>query len=96
MYTSSVRYVVTLSAGLILTQGLRLGVHLDQGAVTMVVQAAVTGLYYNVFRWAETHLGQGWGWFLGLARPPQYADVPPGKLRGWVRRRVGRRGGGTA
>lgn len=72
MYSSLVRSLVPLLAGLVITQALRLGVHLDQGTVTDVVQAVVTGLYYTAFRWAEVHLGPGWGWFLGLARPPKY------------------------
>lgn len=90
MFSSLVRSLVPLLAGLILTQALRLGVHLDQGAVTDVVQAAVTGLYYAAFRWAETHLGPAWGWFLGLARPPQY---PAKSARAQPSKEVGEGGG---
>jgi hypothetical protein len=76
MYTSIIRTLVPLIAGVLITQALRLGVHLDEGAVTNTVQASISGLYYTVFRGAEARLSPAWGWFLGIARPPQYSAAP--------------------
>lgn len=73
MYASFIRTVVPIIAGFVITMALRfLGVHLDEATVTGIVQALAAGAYYTVFRLAETHLSSGWGWFLGLARPPEY------------------------
>jgi hypothetical protein len=60
---------------------------LGQGTVTNAVQALASALYYAVFRWAETRLGPGWGWFLGLAKPPSYPNLPAGAPRRsrWLR-----------
>ncbi|MFI8792576.1 hypothetical protein [Streptomyces sp. NPDC055105] len=72
VFTSLVRTVVPIVAGFLITQLLRLGVTIDEATLTTLVEAVVTGLYYAVFRFAETHVGSGFGWFLGVARPPQY------------------------
>ena len=72
LFASLVRTVVPLVAGFLITQLVRLGVTLDQATVTTFVGAAITAVYYALFRFAETHLGSGFGWFLGMARPPQY------------------------
>lgn len=79
LFTSLVRTVVPLIAGFLITQLLRLGVTIDEATLTTLVEAVVTGLYYAVFRFAEMHLGAGFGWFLGAARPPQYpsTSTPP-------------------
>lgn len=54
------------------------GLHVDSAAATAWLTAAFTGVYYALFRLAEQRLGVGWGWFLGLARPPAYtAPVKP-------------------
>jgi multisubunit Na+/H+ antiporter MnhB subunit len=75
LFTSLVRTVVPLIAGFLITQLVRLGVTVDQATVATVVEAIVTGAYYFVFRLAEQHLGTGFGWFLGAAKPPQYPSA---------------------
>lgn len=69
------RTTVPTVAGFSAVQLLRLGVHLDDATLTALLTAGVGTGYYAVFRLAEQHLGRGWGWLLGLARPPQYKPV---------------------
>jgi hypothetical protein len=79
LFTSLVRTVVPLIAGFLITQLVRLGVTLDEATVTTFVEAVVTAAYYALFRFAETRLGAGFGWFLGMARPPQYPSANSGQ-----------------
>ena len=69
---SLVRTVVPIVAGWVVTQALRLGVHLDQASVASAVTAGLGALWYAGFRLLEHHVHPAWGWLLGWARPPQY------------------------
>jgi len=95
VYASLIRTLVPLIAGFLITQALRLGIHLDQATVTATVQTLVSAAYYALFRAAEHHLGRYWGWFLGLARPPAYqaGSGTARRLLSRARRRVRPAGG---
>ncbi|MFI0825733.1 hypothetical protein ACH4Q7_14895 [Streptomyces roseolus] len=83
LLASTLRTVVPLLVGWILTVTGAVGVEVDSAAVAGGVTAAVTLVYYVVLRAAEVGAERiGWeplrlvaGLLLGWARPPQY--VPP-------------------
>lgn len=70
--TSIIRTVVPAIVGAILTAALKLGLDLDAGAVTSIVQVVVTAAYYAAARLLEQHVGPLWGRLLGAAKPPTY------------------------
>jgi hypothetical protein len=80
LFPSAMRTLVPIVAGALLTLALRTGVDLDSGTATTVVTAALTAVYYLLFRGFEhlaDRLGAGRlrtaaGVLLGWARPPQY------------------------
>jgi hypothetical protein len=74
------RTAVPLIVGVAAVQLTRLGVEIDEATVASALTAGFGTVYYAVVRLAEQHLGRGWGWLLGLARPPHY-DRPDGELR---------------
>ncbi|WP_406515587.1 hypothetical protein OH809_24985 [Streptomyces sp. NBC_00873] len=74
---SLVRTLAPILAGWLITQALRLGVHLDGTVLVSLETSAFAGAYYLVFRWAELHLSPRFGWLLGYAQPPQYKDPEP-------------------
>lgn len=67
------RTVVPLIVGTLVAWLAHAGLHVDSAAATAWLSTAFSGVYYAVFRLAEQHLGKGFGWFLGLAKPPAYA-----------------------
>jgi len=69
------RTVVPIIVGTLIAVLAHVGLHVDSAAATTWLGTAFSGVYYAVFRLAETHLGKAWGWFLGLARPPQYGPA---------------------
>lgn len=75
-FASLWRTVVPLAVGLASVQLLRLGIEIDNAGVSAVLVTGFGTVYYAVFRTLEQHAGKGWGWFLGLARPPQYPGAP--------------------
>lgn len=68
---SIVRTLTPIIVGWLLTAAARANFDIDEGSLTNVVQAVVTGAYYIAARLLEEHRG-AWGWLLGLARPPIY------------------------
>lgn len=79
------RTLVPAIVGFAGVQLARLGVHLDDGTLTSALTVGFGTVYYAVFRLAEQHLGRGWGWFLGLARPPQYKPAGDAQLAALAR-----------
>jgi hypothetical protein len=88
LFVSSMRTVVPLVAGALLTLATSTGVSLDGTATNTAVTGVLTAAYYLAFRSVEElagRLGAGWlrtaaGVVLGWARPPQYpapASVTP-------------------
>lgn len=69
------RTVVPIIAGALLAMAARAGWHIDSSVAASWLTAAFGAVYYAAFRLAEAHLGKGWGWLLGLARPPKYPDA---------------------
>jgi hypothetical protein len=69
------RTVVPLIVGTLVAWLAHAGIGVDSAAATAWLGTAFSAVYYAAFRLAEAHLGGAWGWFLGLARPPHYADA---------------------
>ncbi|WP_329214772.1 hypothetical protein OG352_05125 [Streptomyces sp. NBC_01485] len=87
LFTSFMRTVVPIAAGLVLSWLARTGLNVfDSATVTMWVTSGLTAAYYAVFRLLEAGAGRiGWSWLrkaagvlLGWARPPQYPAEPTG------------------
>lgn len=76
---SLVRTLAPIAAGWLITQALRLGVHVDSATIVSLLTAGFSAVYYAVFRWAELHISARFGWLLGYATPPQYESAA--KLR---------------
>jgi len=68
LWRTAVPYVV----GYVAVQLARLGIEIDSASLMGALVAGFGTLYYALFRLAEQKLGTGWGWLLGLARPPKY------------------------
>lgn len=66
MYASIVRTVVPLIVAVILGQAARIGLDLDEGAVTSIVTAAAGTLYYALARWIEVNYPAAGRWLLAL------------------------------
>ncbi|GAA2456866.1 hypothetical protein [Streptomyces macrosporus] len=66
------RTLVPYLVGVVGVQLARLGIELDDASLTAALTAGFGTVYYALFRALEQHAGRGWGWFLGLARPPHY------------------------
>jgi hypothetical protein len=77
---SLVRTVAPIAAGWLITQALRLGVHLDDATAVSALTGAFAAVYYGLFRWAEQRASARFGWLLGVARPPQYPARDGGTL----------------
>ncbi|MQY11471.1 hypothetical protein SRB5_15890 [Streptomyces sp. RB5] len=69
---SLARTAAPVGAGWLITQALRVGVDIDSAPVESALTAAFSTVYYALFRFAELHLSQRFGWLLGWARPPKY------------------------
>ena len=80
MYASIVRTVVPLVVALILGQAARIGLNLDEGAVTSIVTAVIGAAYYGLARLIEEQwpaAGRG-RLALGLTKQaPEYTPWPP-------------------
>ncbi|HEX5565416.1 MAG TPA: hypothetical protein VFY14_00475 [Streptomyces sp.] len=70
LWRTFVPYVV----GFVGVQLARLGITLDDASLTAALVGGFGAGYYALFRALEQKAGRGWGWFLGLARPPRYPD----------------------
>jgi hypothetical protein len=69
---SLVRTLAPILAGWLITQALRLGIHLDDTVLVSLLTSWFSAAYYVVLRWAELHVSDRFGWLLGYATPPQY------------------------
>lgn len=84
LFASVLRTVVPLLVGWVLTVTGALGIDADSTAVAGGVTAAVTAVYYLVFRLIEEAAGRVGnetvrkiaGVLLGYARPPEYRAAP--------------------
>ncbi|MFJ4322267.1 hypothetical protein ACIP3A_03975 [Streptomyces tricolor] len=74
LWRTAVPYVV----GFVLVQLARLGITLNDATLTAALTGGFGTLYYALFRLLEQKAGKGWGWFLGLARPPRYPNSSGG------------------
>ncbi|MFE2106629.1 hypothetical protein ACFXAF_12290 [Kitasatospora sp. NPDC059463] len=81
------RTVVPTLVGLAAGQAARLGFDLDDAQVTAWLTVGFTTVYYAAFRALE-RVRPGWGWFLGIARPPSYETGRDGALARLARRAV--------
>jgi hypothetical protein len=68
LWRTAVPYIVAFAV----VQLARLGITINSATVADALVAGFGTVYYALFRLLEQHLGAGWGWFLGLARPPAY------------------------
>jgi hypothetical protein len=66
------RTVVPYIVGYVAVALARIGITIDDATLTASLVLAFGSLYYALFRFLEQRAGRGWGWLLGLARPPQY------------------------
>lgn len=66
------RTAVPMIVGFAAVQAARLGIDIDQATSVSALTAGAGAIYYALVRLAETRLGSGWGWLIGLARPPEY------------------------
>lgn len=64
MLASIIRTVVPVVVGIILGQAARVGLDLDPGAVTSIVTAAATTVYYALGRFVETEFPAAGRWLL--------------------------------
>jgi hypothetical protein len=89
LFTSLMRTLVPIAAGLVLTLAARTGLHLDGEMVTLAAGAGLMAAYYAAFRVLEAAADRiGWrplqllaGVMLGWARPPQYVEPITAPLR---------------
>ena len=75
MYASIVRTVVPLVVALILGQAARIGLSLDEGAVTSIVTAVIGAAYYGLARLLEREFPAAGKWLLALGltgKAPEY------------------------
>jgi hypothetical protein len=80
LFTSLMRTLVPVVAGLLLSLAAKVGLDLDDATATAYTTAAVTAAYYALWRALEELAGRiGWtplrtlaGVLLGWAKPPQY------------------------
>jgi len=91
LFTSFMRTLVPIAAGLLLGLAADVGLDLDDGMMTTYVTAGLTAAYYAAFRGLES-LAERIGWeplgtiagvLLGWAKPPQYeqASTVPVRVR---------------
>lgn len=77
-FASLWRTLVPYVVGFVGVQLARLGITLDDATLTAALVGGFGTVYYALFRLLEQKAGRGWGWFLGLARPPHYPDKDGG------------------
>ncbi len=79
MFDSIARTVIPLVVAVLLGQAARIGLDLDEGAVTSIVTAVAGTLYYAGARWLEQRFPAVGGVLLslGLARRTPTYERPP-------------------
>ncbi|MGW1180092.1 hypothetical protein ACWD7Y_04145 [Streptomyces drozdowiczii] len=70
------RTAVPIIVGWVAALLVQINVDIDQQALSSGLVAAFSAVYYGLFRLLETKVSPGFGWFLGLARPPSYPQKP--------------------
>ena len=74
MITSWIRTIIPALVGLIIVQLANLGVDIDSGALTVVIDGAVIGLYYVAVRFLE-NWKPFFGVLLGVPKAPTYTGT---------------------
>lgn len=89
LFVSTMRTLVPIVAGLLLSLAGHLGIPVDSESAALVVLAGLTAAYYLAFRGLEV-LAERMAWqplqtiagiFLGWAKPPQYVTPITAPLR---------------
>lgn len=89
LFVSTMRTLVPIGVGLLLSLAGRLGIPVDSESAALVVLAGLTAAYYLAFRGLEA-LAERMAWqplqtiagiFLGWAKPPQYVTPVTAPLR---------------
>lgn len=76
VWESLVRTFTPIIVGAVLGWFATAGITLDpefEGAVTLLVSGALSGVYYVAVRLLEIYVTPKFGWLLGLARTPKYS-----------------------
>jgi hypothetical protein len=79
LFDSAVRTVVPLIVGAVISFFVTRGIALDaefESTLTIALTAAFTGVYYIGVRLFEVYVSPKFGWLLGLAKQPEYAERP--------------------
>ncbi|WP_405667860.1 hypothetical protein [Streptomyces sp. NBC_00055] len=66
------RTAVPIIVGWVAALLVQINVTIGQQALSNALVAAFGASYYGLFRLLEAKVSPGFGWFLGLARPPSY------------------------
>lgn len=78
LFDSIVRTFVPIIVGAVVGWFVTAGITLDpefETALTLVVGAAFSGIYYVAVRVFETYVSPKFGWLLGLAKEPVYVET---------------------
>lgn len=79
LFDSLVRTLTPIIVGAVLGWFATSGITLDpefETALTLVVGGAFAGVYYLAVRLFELYVSPKFGWLLGLAKQPEYAERP--------------------
>lgn len=76
---SMVRTIFPIAVALLVSKGITGIPGLDDTGLNIIVAAVLTWLYYFVVRVLERFSSTKWGWLLGYASAPTYAE-PPARL----------------
>lgn len=81
LWESVVRTVVPIAVGAVVSWFVTAGIELDpqfEGSLTILITAALTGVYYIAVRLFERYVSPKFGWLLGLAKQPvAYVEQSP-------------------
>lgn len=80
MWKSIVRTVIPMVVAVIVGQAARIGLSLDEGAVTGAVIVVAGYVYYHAARWLEERWPAA-GVLLGVAQAPSYGREVPVRVR---------------
>lgn len=75
VWESLVRTFTPIIVGAVLGWFTTTGITLDdqfEGAITLLISGALSGVYYVAARLLEVYASPKFGWLLGLARQPDY------------------------
>lgn len=72
LYVSLVRTILPILVGWVGALLAQWGFHIENAVISADLAGLFSIGYYTLFRALEAHAHPGWGWLLGMARPPQY------------------------